>query len=198
MTNANLSRDGKNLTVRLALTFHKSGHRKRVIVPNGSPSWQPAPTAPNSVLLNAVARAHRWKQMLESGQYNSLKELAKAEKINFSYVCRILRLSLLSPMIIETILDGRQEPSLELRHLLKPLPSSWKAQEAMIAEKAGRGVTANQSAFRASDRVTPPQLSVAPTGDSKNRRRLTASLTHGGAPQLREDAKSVPRSCVTS
>jgi hypothetical protein len=37
----------------------------------------------------AIVRAHRWRQMLESGEYNSSAELAKAEKVNDSYLSRI-------------------------------------------------------------------------------------------------------------
>jgi hypothetical protein len=39
--------------------------------------------------------------MLENGEYTSAAELFKAEKVNDSYVSRILRLTLLAPDIIE-------------------------------------------------------------------------------------------------
>jgi hypothetical protein len=55
-----------------------------------------------------VVRAHRWRQMIESGKYASSAELAKAEKVNDSYLSRILRLTLIAPDIIEAILAGRQ------------------------------------------------------------------------------------------
>jgi hypothetical protein len=45
--------------------------------------------------------------MLESGAYGTIAELAAAEKINSSYVSRLLRLTLLAPEIVEMILDGR-------------------------------------------------------------------------------------------
>jgi hypothetical protein len=44
--------------------------------------------------------------VVEDGQYGSVVELANAEKINKSYVSRVLRLSLLAPPIIEAILNG--------------------------------------------------------------------------------------------
>ena len=46
--------------------------------------------------------------MLESGRYTSLTELAEVEKIGKSYRCRVLRLTLLAPNIVEATLDGRQ------------------------------------------------------------------------------------------
>ena len=58
-------------------------------------------------MVKAIARAHRWRRLLESGEYGSITELAAAEKINQSYVGRVMRLTLLSPEIVQVILDGR-------------------------------------------------------------------------------------------
>ncbi len=54
---------------------------------------------------------YRWRRMLETGRYGTIDELAAAEKINSSYVSRLLRLTLLAPDIVEAILDGRQPAS---------------------------------------------------------------------------------------
>src|SRR4051812_27961918 len=87
------------------------------------------PSRIDSTLVKAIARAHRWQRMLEGGDYGSIAELAAAERINPSYLARILRLTLLEPHIVESILDGRQEgQTLSLHRLLKPFPPEWKAQ----------------------------------------------------------------------
>ncbi|MEO3470402.1 hypothetical protein AAFN86_00955 [Roseomonas sp. CAU 1739] len=57
-------------------------------------------------LIKAVARAFRWRLMLEAGRFGTINELAAAEKINSSYVSRVLRLTLLAPDIVEAILDA--------------------------------------------------------------------------------------------
>ena len=54
-----------------------------------------------------AARAWRWQRMLESGEYGTLAELAAAERISRSYVCRVLLLTLVAPDIVERITDGR-------------------------------------------------------------------------------------------
>jgi hypothetical protein len=59
-------------------------------------------------MVKAIVRAHRWRDMLESGRYATCRELPKAEKINEAYLGRVLRLTLLSPAITEAILSGRQ------------------------------------------------------------------------------------------
>ena len=53
--------------------------------------------------------------LIEGGEYASITELAKAEKVNQSYACRMLRLTLLAPFIVTNILDGRHADALMLR-----------------------------------------------------------------------------------
>ena len=100
-------------------------------------------------LIKAVARAFRWRRMLETGRYSTIDEIAAAEKINDSYVSRVLRLTLLAPDIVEAILDGRQPEGMTLPGLLKGVPVEWATQgAAMSSEPAGRnwdvrGIVAN-------------------------------------------------------
>ena len=83
----------------------------------------------DSALVKALARAHRWQRMLESGECASITELAKAEKIDRSYLCRVLRLTLLAPEIVQAILDGRQPEEVTLPALMRPFPMGWGRQE---------------------------------------------------------------------
>ena len=57
--------------------------------------------------------------MLESGQYATGNELAKAENLNASYLAHVLRLTLLAPNLVEAILDGRQPPTLQMQPLIR-------------------------------------------------------------------------------
>jgi hypothetical protein len=124
-----VSKDGGTATVSIPISFRQRGGRKQILSPAGAAPWSPAPRA-DTALVKAVVRAHRWRQMLEDGEYASSAELAKAEKVNDSYLSRILRLTLLSPMITEAILSGRQTPGLELAYLLKSFPIEWAEQSA--------------------------------------------------------------------
>ncbi len=54
--------------------------------------------------------------MLENGTHTTVTEIAAAEKINESYVGRVLRLTLLGPDIVEAILGGRQPAAAMLGH----------------------------------------------------------------------------------
>jgi hypothetical protein len=79
-------------------------------------------------MVKALARAFRWRKLLEAGDYGTIEELAAAEKINPSYVSRVLRMTLLAPDIVEAILDGRHPHELTLALLMKPLPLEWAEQ----------------------------------------------------------------------
>jgi hypothetical protein len=66
--------------------------------------------------------------MLESGEYATFREIAAAEKINETYVGRVLRLTLLAPDIVEATLGGRQSAQMTLAVLMRPFPINWQTQ----------------------------------------------------------------------
>ena len=111
------------------MTFTVRGGRKTILS-----DAVPAPPQPriDNALLKALARAHRWRRMIESDEYGSITDLARAEGVNQSYACRILRLSLLAPSIVTTILNGRLDSDVMLKQLMKPLPGRWDEQVAAI------------------------------------------------------------------
>jgi hypothetical protein len=80
-------------------------------------------------MVKAIVRAFRWRDMLENDEYATIREIAAAEKINETYVGRVLRLTLLAPDIVEAILGGRQPPALQLDRLLWRFPVGWKSNE---------------------------------------------------------------------
>jgi hypothetical protein len=122
-----LSADGMTITVRVPLAIRKRGGRRQVVTPAGATAWAPRPAKVESTLVKALARAFRWRKLLEDGVYITIEELARAEKINVSYVSRVLRLTLLAPDIVERILDGAAN-ELSLPWLFGPLPVAWQAQ----------------------------------------------------------------------
>src|SRR5882757_4908411 len=131
-SNAIISQDGRTAMVSIAVSFLQRGGRKQILSPAGAAPWSPAPRV-DTALVKAVVRAHRWRRMIESGKYASSAELAKAEKVNDSYLSRILRLTLIAPDLIEAILTGSQPSTLQLDELLKPLPAAWERQRSELS-----------------------------------------------------------------
>jgi hypothetical protein len=124
-----VSKDGRTATVSIPITFLQRAGRKQILSPSGAAPWSPRV---DTALVKAVVRAHRWRQMLEGGEYASSADLAKVEKVNDSYLSRILRLTLIAPDITEAVLAGRQPCTLQLDDLLKPLPGAWSRQHSML------------------------------------------------------------------
>ncbi len=115
------------LTVRVPLAVRKPrGGRKLVLMPGGIAAR--GDSAADTTLVKALARAFRWRRMMEAGRFGTINELAAAEKINSSYVSRLLRLTLLAPDIVEAILDGRQPEGMTLPGLMEPFPVEWVSQ----------------------------------------------------------------------
>jgi hypothetical protein len=123
-----LSKDGRTMMVHIPITLRHQGGRKQVVTPVGATPWFPTPSRVDNTIVKAIVRAHRWRDMLESGRHATVRDLAKSEGINESYLGRILRLTLLSPSIIEAILEGLQPANLELDDLLKQFPVTWDQQ----------------------------------------------------------------------
>ena len=83
-------------------------------------------------MIRAIARAFRWREMLENGKYATIAEIAAAEKINDSYVGRVLRLTLLAPDIVEAILYGGQPAEVTLGGLMQPFAVEWPEQRKIL------------------------------------------------------------------
>lgn len=133
--------DASALTVTVPMTFKKRGGRKLVIAPNGADAWALPRARIDNTMVKALARAHRWKKLLDTGRFQTVQDLAEAEKINASYIARILRLTLLAPAIVEAILDGRQPAGLQLDALLKPFPVEWELQRRLVnSQTEGRAL----------------------------------------------------------
>jgi len=113
-------------TVTLHVPFRvvKRGGRKEMRLPEGAAP----PSRTDGTLVKALARAFRWKRMLESGEFATIAELAEREGIAQSYMTRVLRLTLLAPDTVEAILDGRLRAEVTLARVMEPFPHAWPQQ----------------------------------------------------------------------
>ena len=77
-----LSKDGRTMTVHIPITLRHQGGRKQVVTPASATRWVPAATRVDNTIVKALVRAHRWRDILESGRFATIRDLAKAEAIN--------------------------------------------------------------------------------------------------------------------
>ncbi len=112
------------VTLHVPFRFVKRGGRKEMQLPDGATE----PRRMDNTLVKALARAFRWKRMLDSGDFATIAELAEREGIAFTYMARVLRLTLLAPDIVEAILGGNQRSDVTLARVLGPFPMEWSGQ----------------------------------------------------------------------
>ncbi|WP_368416405.1 hypothetical protein [Falsiroseomonas sp.] len=128
-----------SLTVVVPMTIRRRGGRKQIVGPDGVPiraSVDAAETRGDPALVKALARAFRWRRMLEDGHYASVRELAAKEGVDRAYVGRVLNLTLLAPDVVEAILDGRAPEDMTATSLpIAPVPA-WESQRPQAAGQA--------------------------------------------------------------
>lgn len=119
----------ETVTVHIPLRLVKRGGRKEMQLPEGASSQRKM----DNTLIKALARAFRWKRILESGEFTTTKELAAHEKIGHSYLTRVLRMTLLAPDIAEAILNEKPPRLVTLAALMEPYPMDWEEQRTFFA-----------------------------------------------------------------
>jgi hypothetical protein len=132
--------DGTTVVVRIPMRFQRRGGRKRIVTPDGTAIVPTLKPQPDGTLVKALARAWRWQRQLDEEVHGSVSDIGNAEGISKSYVSRILRLALLAPDIIESILEGRSDRALLLEQLERPLSANWAEQRKYLRQSSCRPI----------------------------------------------------------
>ncbi|MBP6014336.1 MAG: recombinase family protein [Alphaproteobacteria bacterium] len=120
--------------VRLTIpgTLRRWGGHKRVEGWNKD-DWTSATPRFDKMLLTALGRAHRWRELVESGSVVSIDELADRERIGRRRLRELIRLAYLGPDVQKAIVEGRQPQGLSLERLSKlGPPASWAKQRRAL------------------------------------------------------------------
>ena len=127
MNGITLVAENDSLSVRIPMKIRKRGGRKEIQAPSGLEDAVDRSCRGNAFSV-ALARAHCWLEMLDSGDYSSIRELARALGLCPTYVTRVLRYTLLAPDIIQAILDGKEPESFTQGKLIGAIPAKWVEQ----------------------------------------------------------------------
>jgi DNA invertase Pin-like site-specific DNA recombinase len=89
---------------------------------------------PDRGLLRIVAKAYRYREMLLAAHGKPIIALAAEAGVSGSYFSRLVKLSFLSPEIIQAIIRGRQPQELNAKYLarLAGPPTSWSDQKVLL------------------------------------------------------------------
>lgn len=122
-----------NLHIHIPMLIRRMRGRKVIIAPKALDGDVPdSPEMVQTAIVQALARASSWVDILESGEVKSISDLAMNLDVDNSYVARILKLSTLAPDIVEAILNGEEPGGLSLAKLTKTFPTDWDEQRAMF------------------------------------------------------------------
>lgn len=126
-------REGGKVVVSVPVRFYRRNGRQMILADSiDSESDSDEFDLPNNALLTAIAKAYSWQDQLESGEFEDLEDIAKANGVDRSYVGRMLQLTSLAPDIVESILAGQTFANISLRHCRKGVPASWDEQRRTL------------------------------------------------------------------
>jgi len=113
--------------ISVPIQIKRRSGRTVVTLPSADTAQRPWDGDPTPLQM-ALARGHRWLAMLESREVKSLRELARREGVDSSYVSRMVNLTALAPDIVAAILDETMPPEVTLFDLAVDLPALWVEQ----------------------------------------------------------------------
>ena len=114
-----------NVKLSIPMSFRNCSGRKRIITPETELSLA------EPLLIN-LARAFRWQTLIDEGHFSNVNELANAIGKDSAYVARVLRLTLLAPEIVHTILTGNLPDNFSVDSLKQALPVLWSEQKKLL------------------------------------------------------------------
>ena len=129
-----------SITVRVPVKIRRRPGRKMMVMPTlAAEDGATIATRADPALVKALARAFRYQKLLDEGRYASISEMATAEKLERGYLGSLLRLTLLAPDIVQSILDGHAQEEMSLPRVLDGFPAAWAEQSKIFSKRyAGR------------------------------------------------------------
>ena len=119
---------GGDIVVTIPMYFRCVAGKKQMVLKDELKALDGDALAEN-VIVAAFARARAWMKMLDSGEFSTVKDLAKAVGVDRPYVVRILRFATLSPRILQSVLHGSSPDGLTVEKLAAIQSDDWDEQE---------------------------------------------------------------------
>ena len=117
-------------TIVVPVHLSRRGNQARIVPLGGTMTAG----EPDQALLRAMIRAYQWRARLEIEPDMTLDALAIAERVDSSYLSRLLPLAFLAPDLTEAILEARQPSGLTVGRLKSDwLALAWDVQRSDYA-----------------------------------------------------------------
>lgn len=118
------------IRVVIPLTIRKRNGRPKILPPDDVASHQARAQDPH--ILRALGRAWAWRQRLECGEVTTVSDIAEMERVTDRFVSRIMRLSLLSPDVIRSLVISHDSTSVSLNELIDLSYLPWAGQPGRV------------------------------------------------------------------
>ncbi len=125
-----MTNDANTIRVVIPLTMRKKNGRPKILPPADQTPAEAR--VQDAHVLRAIARAWSWRRKLERGEASTLQDIATTEKVTDQYVGRVIRLSYLSPDVLEKLLIHRIPPALSLSDLIAVAELPWAEQNKVV------------------------------------------------------------------
>jgi hypothetical protein len=121
------------ITTRISLKLKRRPGRKTILedleLAGGNKPDNAIGTSINAPLLQGLTRAFYWQRLLDSGEVRSGTEIAQLEGLNPSTVNELLRITLLDPLLVQRILEGKHPEKMSMMWFTRnALPDLWQKQ----------------------------------------------------------------------
>lgn len=98
-----------------------------MVMPEGARAIERSAATVNNTMVKVIAWGFRWQRLLADGIFNTIDDPADSERINASYVSRVLRLTFLAPELVESILGGRHPAHLTMKGRFRRIGGSSRS-----------------------------------------------------------------------
>jgi site-specific DNA recombinase len=122
---------GETLTIAIPIRLKAWGGEVVIEGPNGA--LVSDATNRDQSLIDALVRAHEWRDLMASGKAKSFRAVARQVGCTEGYVRQIVELSFLAPKLTASILRGTQPRHVTVDRLVRqPIPLSWREQRRAL------------------------------------------------------------------
>jgi site-specific DNA recombinase len=120
-----------NAEIVIPMSIRRRGIEKKLVLSTGMVT---STVLADQTLVSAIALARKWFDKLMSGEYQTLRDLARADGRNERYVSQVLKLAFLDPVLVEQVISGDQPVDLTLEKVrrMNDLPVRWDLQRRLL------------------------------------------------------------------
>ena len=85
-------------------------------------------------MIRSLGLAHYWQRLLDEGKMRTIADIAALEKIDVTQARRLLRLTLLAPVVVDNLL-ANPDVAVNLESVLRRvMPLDWRTQSVLWSQ----------------------------------------------------------------